>query len=86
MISNDSKASIRVLRKLGGKATTRDISNLAKLKYPDSGFDNRGVAHKLTRLQMWGHIQHLESTEHGSLLTNKLETISMQQVDNIIMS
>ena len=34
------------------------VSNLAKLKYPDSGFDNRGVAHKLTRLQMWGYIQH----------------------------
>jgi hypothetical protein len=33
---------LEILRELGGKATTRDISNLAKLKYPDSGFDNRG--------------------------------------------
>ena len=66
---------LEILRELGGKATTRDISNLAKLKYPDSGFDNRGVAHKLTRLQMWGTYNMIESTEHGSLLTNKLETI-----------
>ena len=65
---------LEILRELGGKATTRDISNLAKLKYPDSGFDNRGVAHKLTRLQM-GTYNMIESTEHGSLLTNKLETI-----------
>ena len=49
---------LEILRELGGSATTREISNLAKLKYPDSGFDNRSVAHKLTRLQMWGYIQH----------------------------
>ncbi len=56
--SSDSKTSIRDTQGLGGKATTRDISNLAKLKYPNSEFDNRGVAHKLTLLQMWGYMQH----------------------------
>ncbi|MDQ4012103.1 MAG: hypothetical protein M3146_00085 [Thermoproteota archaeon] len=50
--SNDSKTSIRDTQGLGGKATTRDISNLPKLKYPNSEFDNRGIAHKLTLLQM----------------------------------
>ena len=49
---------LEILRELGGKATTRDISNLAKLKYPNSGFDNRCVAHKLMRLHMWRYIQH----------------------------
>jgi hypothetical protein len=49
---------LELLKELGGSATTKDILNFAKLKYPDSGFDNRGIAHKLTRLQIWGNIQH----------------------------
>jgi hypothetical protein len=48
---------LELLKELGGKATTKDILNFAKLKYPDSGFEE-GVARKLTRLQMWGYIQH----------------------------
>jgi hypothetical protein len=66
---------LEILREFGDKATTRDISNLTKLKYRNSRFDNRGVAHKLTRLQMMGTYNMIESTGHGSSLTNKLETI-----------
>ena len=60
MTSNDSKARqyYRLLRELGVKATTSDISNLAKLKYPNSGFDNRSIAHKLMLLHIWRYIQH----------------------------
>jgi hypothetical protein len=65
---------LEIPRELGGKATTRDLSNLAKLKYPNSGFDNRGVAHK-TRPQMWGTYNMIESTGHGSSLRNKMEMI-----------
>jgi hypothetical protein len=46
---------LKLLRELGGKAKTSDISKLAKLKYPDSSLYQQ-VAHKLMRLQIWGYI------------------------------
>jgi hypothetical protein len=48
---------LELLKELGVKGTTKDILNFAKLKYPDSGFDE-GVARKFMRLQKWGYIQH----------------------------
>ena len=51
------KIVLELLRELGGKAKTSDISKLAKLKYPDSPLYQQ-VAHKLMRLQIWGYIQH----------------------------
>jgi hypothetical protein len=51
------KIVLELLRELGGKAKTSDISKLAKLRYPDSPLYQQ-VAHKLMRLQIWGYIHH----------------------------
>jgi hypothetical protein len=51
------KIVLELLRELGGKAKTSDISKLAKLRYPDSPLHQQ-VAHKLMRLHIWGYIQH----------------------------
>jgi hypothetical protein len=51
------KIVLELLRELGGKAKTSDISRLARLRYPDSPLYQQ-VAHKLMCLQIWGYIQH----------------------------
>jgi hypothetical protein len=55
--SDPKKIVLELLRELGGKAKTSDISRLAKSRYPDSQLHQQ-VAHKLMRVQIWGYIQH----------------------------
>ena len=44
---------LELLKELGGKAKTREISNLAKIRYPESCL-HEFVGHKLERLATWG--------------------------------
>jgi hypothetical protein len=48
---------LELLKELGGKAKTREISNLAKTKYPESCL-HEFVGHKLERLASWGYVYH----------------------------
>jgi hypothetical protein len=50
---------LELLKELGGKAKIREISNLAKIKYPESCL-YEFVGHKLERLASWGYV-HLIS-------------------------
>ena len=46
-----------LLKELVGKAKTREISNLAKIRYPESCL-YEFVGHKLERLASWGYVHH----------------------------
>lgn len=48
---------LELLKELDGKAKTREISNLAKIKYPESCL-YEFVGHKLERLASWGYVHH----------------------------
>jgi hypothetical protein len=48
---------LELLKELGGKAKTREVSNLAKIRYPDSCL-HEFVGHKLERLATWGYVYH----------------------------
>lgn len=48
---------LELLKELGGKAKTREISNLAKIRYPESCL-YEFVGHKLERLASWGYVHH----------------------------
>jgi hypothetical protein len=48
---------LELLKELGGKAKTKEISNLAKTKYPESCL-YEFVGHKLRRLASWGYVYH----------------------------
>ena len=48
---------LELLKELGGKAKTREISNLAKIRYPESCLYEFG-GHKLERLASWGYVHH----------------------------
>jgi len=48
---------LELLKDLGGKAKTRENSNLAKIKYPESCL-YEFVGHKLERLASWGYVHH----------------------------
>ena len=47
----------RRLKELGGKVKTKEISNLSKIKHPDSTL-YEFVGHKLERLASWGYVYH----------------------------
>ena len=47
---------LELLKELGGKAKTKEISNLAKSKYPESCLEF--VGHRLERLASWGYVYH----------------------------
>ena len=48
---------LELLKELGGKAKTREVSNLAKIRYPESCL-HEFVGHKLERLAAWGYVHH----------------------------
>ena len=48
---------LELLKELDGKAKTREVSNLAKIRYPDSCL-HEFVGHKLERLAAWGYVYH----------------------------
>ena len=48
---------LELLKELGGKAKTREVSNLAKIRYPESRL-HEFVGHKLERLAAWGYVRH----------------------------
>ena len=48
---------LELLKELGGKTKTREISNLAKIKYPESCL-YEFVGYKLERLASWGYVHH----------------------------
>ena len=48
---------LELLKELGGKAKTREVSSLAKIRYPESCL-HEFVGHKLERLASWGYVYH----------------------------
>jgi hypothetical protein len=48
---------LELLKELGGRAKTRDISNLAKIEYPESCL-HEFVGHELERLASWRYVHH----------------------------
>lgn len=48
---------LELLKELGGKAKTKEISNLAKIKYAESCL-YEFVGHKLERLASWVYVHH----------------------------
>ena len=48
---------LELLKEPGGKAKTREVPNLSRIKYPESCL-YEFVGHKLERLASWGYVYH----------------------------
>lgn len=59
---------LKILKKLGGKATTKQISQYAKKNYPDTTLHTY-VAGRLKKLENWGYI--IKKGEFWELEKNK---------------
>jgi hypothetical protein len=57
VVTVSQRIVLELLKELGGKAKTREVSNLAKIRYPESCL-HEFVGHKLERLATWGYVYH----------------------------
>jgi hypothetical protein len=72
---------LELLKELGGKAKTREISNLAKIKYPESCL-YEFVGHKLERLASWGYVHHDRINGVWSVIDQSQPKIILESVSS----
>jgi hypothetical protein len=70
---------LELLKELGGTAKTRDISKLARSKYPDSCL-YEFVGHKLERLASWGYVYNDRINGIWSIVDQNKNEIIQQQI------
>jgi hypothetical protein len=72
---------LELLKELGGRAKTREISNLAKSKFPESRL-YEFVGHKLERLASRGYVYHDRINGIWSIVDRNKEEIIQQPFIN----
>jgi uncharacterized membrane protein len=61
---------LRILKELGGEATTKEIRDLAKKKFPTSTLYSY-VTNRLRKLEKWGYVKQDKTKDKWIIIKNK---------------